>query len=114
MEFTNVLKQKQINQRDMTAKEKQIYDEVVITPDELKAEAIKYVLKGRNVYSPVIRDVKSARIYGQPNADGTGMALAGCLKIGESLEKWVERKIRMREVIEYRVKNSIIESRRRR
>ena len=98
----------------MTAKEKQIYDEVVITPDEFVSEARKYILKGRNVYLPVIRDAPAARIYGQPNADGTGMALAGCLKQGESLKKWVERKIRMRAVIEHRVKVSIAESRRRR
>ena len=98
----------------MTTEEKQIYSEVVITPEEIKAEARKYVLKGSNVYTPVIRDVKSERIYGQPNADGTGMALAGCLWRGESLKKWVERKIRMRAVIEHRVKESIAESRRRR
>ena len=98
----------------MTKEEKQIYDEVVITPEEFVSEARKYVLKGNNIYTPVIRDVKSARIYGQPNADGTGMALAGCLWRGESLKKWVERKIRMRAVIEHRVKESIAESRRRR
>ena len=96
----------------MTKEEKQIYKEVVITPDELKAEAMKYVLKGKNIYTPIVRDKPSEKIYGQPNADGTGMALAGCLKQGESLKKWVERKIRMRAVIEHRVKNSISESRR--
>ena len=97
----------------MTAEEKQIYNEVVITPEEFVSEARKYILKGRNVYTPVIRDAPSARIYGQPNADGTGMALAGCLKQGESLKKWVERKIRMRAVIEHRARVSIAESRRR-
>ena len=98
----------------MTTEEKQIYKEVVITPDELKAEAMKYVLKGKNIYTPIVRDKPSEKIYGQPNADGTGMALAGCLKNGESLKKWVERKMRMRAVIEHRVKVSIAESRRRR
>ena len=97
----------------MTTEEKQIYNEVVITSDELKAEAMKYVLKGKNIYTPIVRDKPSEKIYGQPNADGTGMALAGCLKSGESLKKWVERKIRMRTVIEHRVKVSIAESRRR-
>lgn len=97
----------------MTKEEKQIYDEVVITPDELMAEARKYVLKGSNIYTPIVRDKPSEKIYGQPNADGTGMALAGCLKSGESLKEWVERKIRMRAVIEQRVKVSIAESRRR-
>ncbi len=98
----------------MTTEEKQIYKEVVITPEEIKAEARKYVLKGNNIYIPIVRDKPSEKIYGQPNADGTGMALAGCLKNGESLKKWVERKIRMRAVIEHRVKESIAESRRRR
>ena len=98
----------------MTKEEKQIYDEVVITPEEIKAEASKYVLKGNNIYIPIVRDKPSEKIYGQPNADGTGMALAGCLWRGESLKKWVERKIRMRAVIEHRVKVSIAESRRRR
>lgn len=98
----------------MTAEEKQIYDEVVITPEEIKAEVRKYVLKGNNIYTPIVRDKPSEKIYGQPNADGTGMALAGCLKNGESLKKWVERKMRMRAVIEHRVKVSIAESRRRR
>jgi len=36
----------------MTKEEKQIYNEVVITSDELKAEVKKYVSKGRNVYIP--------------------------------------------------------------
>lgn len=98
----------------MTKEEKQIYDEVAITQEQLKAEARKYVLKGNNIYTPIVRDKPSEKIYGQPNADGTGMALAGCLKNGESLKKWVERKMRMRAVIEHRVKNSIRESRRRR
>ena len=98
----------------MTKEEKQIYDEVVVTPEELKAEARKYVLKGKNIYTPIVRDKPSEKIYGQPNADGTGMALAGFLWQGESLKKWVERKIRMRAVIEHRVKVSIAESRRRR
>ena len=96
----------------MTAKEKQIYSEVVVTPDELKAEAMKYVLKGRNVYIPLFREGSAEKEYGQPNADGTGMALAGCLGRGESLKKWVERRIRMRPVIEQRVKVLISESRR--
>ena len=91
----------------MTKEEKQIYNEVVITPDELKAEARKYVLKGKNIYTPIVRDKPSEKIYGQPNADGTGMALAGCLKRRESLKKWVERKIRMRPVIEKRAKDLI-------
>jgi len=95
----------------MTAEEKQIYNEVVITPEEIKAEARKYVLKGRNVYSPVFREARAEKIYGQPNADGTGMALAGYLKSGESLKKWVERKIRMRPVIEKRAKDVIRKSR---
>lgn len=89
----------------MTAEEKQIYDEVVVTPEELEAEARKYVLKGRNVYLPLSREGAAAKKYGQPNADGTGMALAGCLGRGESLKKWVERRIRMSSVIEHRVKN---------
>jgi len=97
----------------MTTEEKQIYKEVVITPEEIKAEARKYVLKGNNIYIPIVRDKPSEKIYGQPNADGTGMALAGCLKQGESLKKWVERKIRMRAVIEHRARVSIAESRRR-
>lgn len=96
----------------MTKEEKQIYREVVITPEEFEAEARKYVLKGRNVYSPLFREGASVKEYGQPNADGTGMALAGCLDRGESLKKWVERRIRMRAVIEQRVKVSIAESRR--
>ena len=91
----------------MTIEEKQIYEEVVVTPEEIKAEARKYVLKGNNIYTPIVRDKPSEKIYGQPNADGTGMALAGCLKRGESLKKWVERRIRMRPVIEHRVKESI-------
>ena len=95
----------------MTKEEKQIYDEVVITPEKFVSEARKYVLKGKNVYTPIVRDKPSEKIYGQPNADGTGMALAGCLKSGESLEKWVERKMRMRAVIEHRVKYSIRDSR---
>ena len=97
----------------MTKEEKQIYDEVVVTPEELKAEARKYVLKGKNIYTRIVRGKPSEKIYGQPDADGTGMALAGCLKSWESLEKWVERKIRMMAVIEHRVKESIDESRRR-
>lgn len=97
----------------MTKEEKQIYREVVITPEEFEAELSKYVLKGRNVYLPLFREGAAAKEYGQPNADGTGMALAGCLKSGESLEKWVERKMRMRAVIEHRVKYSIRDSRRR-
>lgn len=84
----------------------------MITPEEFEAEARKYVLKGRNVYSPLFREGASVKEYGQPNADGTGMALAGCLDRGESLKKWVERRIRMRAVIEQRVKVSIAESRR--
>lgn len=97
----------------MTKEEKQIYDEVAITQEQLKAEVRKYVLKGNNIYIPIVRDKPSEKIYGQPNAYGTGMALAGYLGRGESLKKWVERKIRMRAVIEHRVKNSIRESRRR-
>ena len=95
----------------MTTEEKQIYDEVVITPEELESEARKYVLKGRTVYSPMFREPPAEKIYGQPNADGTGMALAGYLKSGESLKKWVERKIRMRPVIEKRAKDVIRKSR---
>ena len=95
----------------MTTEEKQIYDEVVITPEELEAEANKYVLKKRHVYIPVRREPPAEKIYGQPNADGTGMALAGYLKSGESLKKWVERKIRMRPVIEKRAKDVIRKSR---
>ena len=55
----------------MTTEEKQIYSEVVITPEELKAELKKYVLKGRNVYSPVLRENTAEKEHGQPNADGT-------------------------------------------
>ena len=95
----------------MTAEEKQIYNEVVITPEEFEAEARKYVLKGRSVYSPVFREPPAEKIYGQPNADGTGMALAGYLKRRESLKKWVERRIRMRPVIEKRAKEVIRENR---
>ena len=95
----------------MTAEEKQIYDELVITPEELESEARKYVLKGRSVYSPVFREAPAEKIYGQPNADGTGMALAGYLKRRESLKKWVERRIRMRPVIEKRAKEVIRENR---
>jgi len=97
---------------NMTKEEKQIYNEVVITPEEFVSEARKYVLKGRNVYSPLFRENAAEKEHGQPNADGTGMALAGCLKRGESLKKWVERKIRMRAVIEHRAKNLMTESRR--
>ena len=96
----------------MTKEEKQIYNEVVVTPEEIKEEARKYVLKGRNVYSPLFREGASVKEYGQPNADGTGMALSGCLDRGESLKKWVERKIRMRAVIEHRANILIAESRR--
>lgn len=95
----------------MTKEEKQIYDEVAITQEQLKAEARKYVLKGNNIYIPIVRDKPSEKIYGQPNADGTGMALAGYLKRRESLKKWVERKIRMRPVIEKRAKDVIRKSR---
>ena len=95
----------------MTKEEKQIYDEVVITPEELEAEANKYVLKKRHVYIPVRRESPAEKIHGQPNADGTGMALAGYLKRRESLKKWVERKIRMRPVIEKRAKEVIREYR---
>lgn len=93
----------------MTKEEKQIYNEVVITPEEFEAELSKYVLKGRSVYSPVFREWPAEKIYGQPNADGTGMALAGYLKHRESLKKWVERRIRMRPVIEKRAKDVIRE-----
>lgn len=96
----------------MTKEEKKIYRDVAITPEELEAEAGKYVLKGRNVYLPLFREGSAEKEYGQPNADGTGMALAGCLDRGESPKKWVERKIRMRAVIEHRARISIAESRR--
>jgi len=95
----------------MTKEEKQIYKEVVITPEEFEAELSKYVLKGRSVYSPVLREKTAKKEYGQPNADGTGMALAGYLKRRESLKKWVERKIRMKAVIEKRAKDLIREYR---
>ena len=95
----------------MTKEEKQIYDEVVITPEEVEEEVRKYVVKKRTVYIPIVRERAAEKIYGQPNADGTGMALAGYLKSGESLKKWVERKIRMRPVIEKRAKDVIRKSR---
>jgi len=71
----------------MTKEEKQIYNEVAITPEEFVSEVKKYVSKGRNVYIPLFREGAAVKEYGQPNADGTGMALAGILVRGESLKK---------------------------
>lgn len=86
----------------MTKEEKQIYNEVVITTEELMAEAGKYDVRGRNVYLPMVREFSAAKIYGQPDADGTGMALAGCLGKCETLAEWVEHKMRMARVIDLR------------
>jgi hypothetical protein len=49
--------------RGMTTEEKQIYKEVVVTPEEIKAEARKYVLKGNNIYTHIVRDKPSEKIY---------------------------------------------------
>jgi hypothetical protein len=93
---------------NLTKEEKEIFKNTKIKEEDIQDLMKKYVVKKINNVYYVLCDGKRD---GAENADfmDTGLALTGILKKGETLHDFVEFRLRMRQVLEYRNRDFVIE-----